>query len=152
VTAGALVRLATLGSLGLLAAAWAFQHLGGLAPCSLCLWQRWPHAVAVLMGTLALMLPGVVWPLLGALAVGASAVLGAYHTGVERGWWQGPTTCSGGDIGQLSPEELLAQIMAAPLVRCDEVAWQLLGLSMASWNVLASLALALVWLAAARRA
>ena len=150
-TAGALVRLATLGSLALLAGAWAFQHLGGLAPCSLCLWQRWPHAVAVLMGTLALMLPGVVWPLLGALAVGASAVLGAYHTGVERGWWEGPTTCSAGPIGGLSTDELFDQIMNAPLVRCDEVPWEMFGLSMASWNMVISLVLMALWIAAARK-
>ena len=126
----------------LLAAAYAFQHLGGLAPCALCLWQRWPHGVAILIGIAFLFLiPARFLNALGCLAALSTAGIGLYHTGVERKWWQGPSTCSGAsDIGTLSPKELLDQIMTAPIVRCDEVPWQMLGLSMASWNMLASLA------------
>lgn len=149
-SARGLVTVATLGSLTLLLAAWGFQHIGGLAPCELCLYQRWPHAVAVLIGAIAFMLPGRIWPLIGAATTLLSANLGFYHTGVERGWWQGPATCSAGDISQLTPEELFEQIMAAPLVSCDVVAWEMLGLSMATWNMLASLLLMGIWLAAAR--
>ncbi|RBI85118.1 disulfide bond formation protein B [Rhodosalinus halophilus] len=152
-TRNRLILIAAGGSALLLAAAFAFQHLGGLAPCALCLWQRWPHAAAVALGGLGLMLPGAVLPLFGAVAAGASGGLGVYHVGVEQGWWQGPATCSGsGDIGALSVEELAARIMAAPVVRCDEIAWSFGGLSMAGWNAVLSFALAAVWIAAAARA
>lgn len=147
-----LILAAAGGSLALLAGAFAFQHLGGMAPCPMCLWQRWPHAAAIVIGALALALPGRALPLLGALAALVTAGIGLFHTGVERGWWQGPSTCTSGPTGGLSPQELLDQIMAAPLVRCDEVPWELFGLSMASWNALVSLGLVLLWLAAARAA
>ena len=155
-TRPSLILIATLGSALLLGGAFAFQFLGGLAPCPLCLLQRWPHAAAVLIGLLALALTrsaGVQrgLALIGALAALTTAGLGLYHTGVERAWWQGPDTCTSGGIGGVSADQLLDQILAAPIVRCDEVAWQMAGLSMASWNMLAALALALIWLAAARR-
>lgn len=145
-----LILAAAGGSAALLLGAFAFQHLGGMAPCKLCLWQRWPHGAAVLIGLAALWLPGRALPLLGALAALTTAGIGAYHAGVERGWWEGPTSCSGGPVTGLSPQELMDQILAAPLVRCDEIPWEMLGLSMAGWNALASLALAALWLAAAR--
>jgi disulfide bond formation protein DsbB len=144
-----LILTAAGGSLALLLGALAFQHLGGLAPCKMCLWQRWPHGAAVILGALALLVPGRILPLAGAAAAATSAGIGLYHTGVERGWWQGPDTCTSGPIAGLSPEDLLNQILAAPVVRCDEVAWSMLGLSMASWNAVLSLLLVAVWLAAA---
>ena len=155
-TRPSLILIATLGSALLLGGAFAFQFLGGLAPCPLCLLQRWPHAAAVLIGLVALALTRSAGlqrglALIGALAALTTAGLGLYHTGVERAWWQGPDTCTSGGIGGVSADQLLDQILAAPIVRCDEVAWQMAGLSMASWNMLASLALALIWLAAARR-
>jgi disulfide bond formation protein DsbB len=143
------VVLAAGGSVALLAGAFIFQALG-YPPCALCLWQRWPHAAAIAIGGLSLALPSVVLPLAGALSALATAAVGLYHTGVERAWWEGPTTCTASPLGQLSPQELMEQIMTAPLVRCDEVAWSLAGLSMASWNAILSLCLALVWLVAAR--
>ena len=88
---------------------------------------------------------------LGAAAVLTSAGIGSYHTGVERGWFDGPDTCTSNPVGGLTPDELFDQIMAAPLIRCDEVAWQFLSLSMASWNMLISLALAALWIVAARQ-
>lgn len=145
-----LVILAAGGSVALLLGAFAFQHLGGLAPCKLCLWQRWPHAAAIGLGVLALAVPGVLLPLLGMLAALGTAGIGAYHTGVERGWWEGPTSCTSSGGSGLSADELFDQIMAAPLIRCDEVPWEMFGLSMASWNVVISLALALIWAMAAR--
>jgi len=89
--------------------------------------------------------------LLGGGAALATAGVGLYHTGVERGWWEGPTTCTSGPIGNLTPEQLMEQIMTAPLVRCDEVPWELFSLSMASWNAIVSLGLAVLWFAAARQ-
>lgn len=138
------------GSIALLMAAFAFQHLGGLPPCKMCIWQRWPHVAAIALGSIALVIParGLAW--LGMIAALVTAGIGGYHTGVERGWWEGPSTCSAGDTSGLTVDQLMDQILNAPLVRCDEVAWQMFGLSMASWNMLASLALALLWLMAAR--
>jgi disulfide bond formation protein DsbB len=145
-----LIALAAGGSAALLAGAFAFQHLGGMAPCELCLWQRWPHAAAIAIGAAALALGtgGLAWA--GAVAALATAGIGAYHTGVERKWWDGPAACSGGDMGALTSDQLFDRIMSAPLVRCDEVPWDMLGLSMASWNALIALALAALWIAAAR--
>ncbi|MEQ9257983.1 MAG: disulfide bond formation protein B [Roseovarius sp.] len=145
------ILAAMLGSAALLLAAWGFQYLGGLAPCKLCIWQRWPHGAAVAIGVVALVVPGTLLPLLGALAALTTAGLGLYPTRVERGFWEGPSTCSSAAPGSLSADDLFDQIMSAPLVRCDEVAWQMLGLSMASWNALAALALAALWVMAARR-
>ncbi|MCB2116204.1 MAG: disulfide bond formation protein B [Rhodobacteraceae bacterium] len=146
-----LVLLAAGGSAALLLGAFVFQYFG-YAPCKLCLWQRWPHAAAIAIGLLAFAVPGAWLRWAGALSATATGILGIYHTGVERAWWQGPDSCTSGGSLAGSADDLLNQIMAAPLVRCDEVAWSLLGLSMASWNAIASFALALIWVAAARRA
>ena len=146
-----LIVIATLGSAALLAGAFVFQAFG-YAPCHLCLLQRWPHGAAVLIGAIALLTGWRLLPYLGAAAALTTAGLGLYHTGVERQWWEGPTTCTSGSIAGVDPKDLLNQILAAPIVRCDEVAWQMLGLSMASWNMLASLVLVGIWIAAARRA
>jgi disulfide bond formation protein DsbB len=151
-----LITLATLGSAALLAGAFAFQHIGGLAPCALCLQQRWPHAAAILIGILAVLLArqplARLLAVCGALAAAATAGLGVYHTGVERGWWAGPDTCSAaGNIAGVSSEDLLDQILAAPVIRCTDVAWEMLGLSMASWNAVLSGVLVGVWVMAATR-
>ncbi len=144
------IALATLGSATLMLAALGFQYVGQMPPCKLCYWQRYPHVAAIVIGVLALVIGNRFLSLLGALAALATASVGIYHTGVERGWWEGPTSCTSSDIGGLSSEDLMAQIMSAPLVRCDEVPWDLFGLSMASWNALASLAIAVIWLMAFR--
>src|SRR5690606_12255015 len=144
------VLLAAAGSAALLLGAFGFQ-LAGYAPCHLCLLQRYPHAVAIAIGALALFVGGRLLPLLGALAALTTAGIGLYHTGVERHWWEGPQTCTSGGIGGLSVDDLMARIDAAPLIRCDEVAWELFGVSMASWNMLFSLVLAGIWLLAWRR-
>lgn len=134
-----MIRLAALGSALLLAGAFVFQALG-YQPCAMCIWQRWPHVVAIAAGLIALRLPVVAW--LGAAAMAVSAGLGLYHTGVERDWWEGPASCTGGgDLGDLLST-------AGTLVMCDDVAWELFGLSMASWNAVASLVLLGLWLRA----
>ncbi|MEY8834563.1 disulfide bond formation protein B [Phaeobacter italicus] len=144
-----LIILASAGSAALLLGAFGFQYIGEMAPCKLCIWQRYPHGAAVVIGAVALAFPLLILPYLGALGALATAGVGAYHTGVERGWWEGPSTCTSGPIGNLSADELMQQIMSAPLVRCDDVPWEMLGLSMASWNAVASFVLALLWIAAA---
>lgn len=148
-----LTLLAAGGSAGLLLGAYAFQYIGGMAPCTLCLWQRWPHGAAVLIGVFALTIGGRYWGYLGALAAATTAGIGMFHTGVERGWWEGLASCSAGSIKGLSVTELLDPTanVAAP-VRCDAVPWEMFTLSMASWNVILSMVLVALWLASARRA
>ncbi|WP_103333616.1 disulfide bond formation protein B [Pseudotabrizicola formosa] len=149
----ALVALAGAGSAAVLAGAFAFQHIGGLAPCALCLWQRWPHAAAVVIMALALMVPHRGLRLLGALAALTTAAIGGFHMGVEYGWWEGLATCGGSAITGISVDDLLnpAASVGTP-ARCDQVAWSLAGISMAGWNMILSLGLAGIWLMAARRA
>ena len=144
-----LIVIAAGGSAALLIGAWIFQAFG-FPPCKMCIWQRWPHGIAVVIGAAALLLPWAILPLLGALSAATTGGIGVYHSGVERGWWDGPGSCSAGDITGLSTEDLMEQIMAAPLVRCDEVAWELFGLSMATYNALMSFGLAAIWLMAWR--
>jgi disulfide bond formation protein DsbB len=146
------ILLAGLGSLVLVLGALGFQFLGDLAPCPMCIWQRWPHVAASAIAIVALTL---LWRLrrpisaLGFVAMGISAGLGAFHVGVEQKWWSGPGTCSGLNPSGLSSGDLLNQIVTAELVPCDEIAWEFLGISMAGWNALISVGLALLWLFAA---
>lgn len=146
-----LTLLATLGSAGLLGGAFAFQYIGGLAPCQLCLYQRWPHAAAILIGIVALATGwrGLAW--LGALAALATAAVGVFHFGVEQFWWEGLATCTAGSIEGISTADLLDPSKdVAAVVRCDEIAWSMLGISMAGWNVILSLIFAGLWVKAAR--
>lgn len=142
-----LISLATIGSCALLGGAFLFQFFG-FAPCEMCLWQRWPHAAAIAIGAAAVSLNAgwLAWP--GALAAAVTGGIGVYHTGVERDWWEGPASCTAS--GGLDMTNLLST-EGSGIVLCDEVAWEMLGLSMASWNALFSFALMAVWLMAARR-
>jgi disulfide bond formation protein DsbB len=133
------------GSAALLAAALGFQYLGGLAPCPLCIWQRWPHAIALALGLALLAWPRRWLALAAGLAVLAGGGIGVYHAGIERGWWAGPTTCTAPDPGAVAPDVLLDQILETPVVLCDEIAWSWLGISMAGWNAILSLGLAWLW-------
>ena len=143
-----LILIAAGGSLASLLGAFGFEYIGDMPPCKLCIWQRWPHAVAILAGILALTLRSKLWPLAGFLGAATTSAIGFYHTGVERKWWEGPTSCTSSGTEGLSPAELLEKIMAAPLVRCDEVPWEMFTLSMATWNGIGALVLALIWLRA----
>jgi disulfide bond formation protein DsbB len=145
-----LILLAALGSVALLGGAYAFQHLGGMAPCKMCLWQRWPHAAAIAIGIIGFITGRRELALVGFLAALTTSGIGIYHAGVEQMWWEGPTTCTSGSISGLSTDELLAQILNAPVVRCDEIAWSLFGISMAAWNAILSFIFALIWLKAFR--
>ena len=145
-----LTTIAAAGAAALLLGALGFQYIGEMPPCKMCYWQRYPHVAAVGLGLLALFIPGVILPYLGALALLVTAGIGLFHAGVERGLWEGPTTCSSQSIKGLSADELLNQILSAPVVRCDEIPWEMFGLSMAGWNAVASLGLAVLLIAAAR--
>jgi len=140
----ALARLvALLLPLGLLGGALASQYLGGLAPCEMCYWQRWPHAAAILFGAIAFTAPADaprarMLTLAAAAAIAVSGAIGVYHAGVEAGLFEGLTTCSA-MAGGGSADELLESIMRTPLVRCDQVQFSFLGISMAGWNAILSL-------------
>ncbi|WP_367180555.1 disulfide bond formation protein B [uncultured Jannaschia sp.] len=141
---------AAAGSAALLGAAYLYQ-LAGYAPCTMCIWQRYPHGVAIALGLALLVLGrGRVLLAFGALAAGTTAALGLYHTGVERGWWEGPSACTGGasDLSAMTGADLLSFDTTETLVLCDEVVWEFLSLSMASWNAILSALLAGVWIAA----
>ena len=146
---------AAAGSAALLLGAFVFQALG-YAPCAMCIWQRYPHAIAIGMGAMLLFaLPILPILIIGALSVLSTSALGVFHTGVERGWWEGPTSCTGSglDVSQMSVSELLpsASSNASNLVLCSEVVWEFLTLSMASWNAILSGVLACLWLVAIAR-
>ncbi len=135
------------GSLALLGGAFLFQALG-YPPCEMCLWQRWPHAAAIVIGLVALRVQGWFLPLLGALAAGITGAIGVFHTGVERDWWEGPTSCTGGGVlDGLSGSDLLA-VEGPRVVMCDQVSWEFLTLSMPSWNAILSFALMIGWIIA----
>ncbi len=146
-----MIGAALLGSAGLLLGAFAFQYLGGLAPCKMCIWQRWPHGLVIVIGLAAYLTDNRMLAIIAGLVVLIGAAIGFYHAGVEQAWWEGPSTCTSGSIQGLTTEQLMEQILNAPLVRCDEIAWSMLGLSMAAWNGVISLGLAALWWLGARR-
>jgi disulfide bond formation protein DsbB len=139
-----------LGSVALLAGALAFQYVGGLAPCPLCILQRWPHVVVVVLGLAILAWPSRGLAVLAGLTMLVGAGIGVYHVGIEQNWWEGPATCTAPVAGSVAPGELLDRILEAPVVACDAIAWSWLGVSMAGWNAILSLALAVLWFRAAR--
>jgi disulfide bond formation protein DsbB len=132
-----------------IAGAWFFQYGIGLVPCPLCLEQRVPYYAAIPLalalgflarGSRRATLTRILLVALAAiLAYGAG--LGAYHAGVEWGWWPGPATCSGARLP--GSDSILSQMQGARVVPCDEVQWRFLGLSLAGYNVLIAGALAL---------
>jgi disulfide bond formation protein DsbB len=140
----------------LLAGALGSQYIGGLHPCEMCHWQRWPHYAAVALALASFALRGsadkgrsLVW--LAGLAILISGLIGVYHAGVEAGIFEGLTQCSSmGAAG--SAQDILADIMATPLVRCDQVQFSFLGISMAGWNAILSIGAAMVilWLSLRR--
>lgn len=130
--------LILVGSGGLLAGALLFQHLGGLAPCEMCWWQRWPHVAALVLALLAwAMGHNRVVLVLAGLAVLTTAAIGYFHAGVEYHWWPGITACSAAPLsGNIA--DITAMVLATPLIRCDAAAWTLFGISMAGYNALLS--------------
>ncbi len=138
-----------------LAGAWFFQLVLDIRPCPLCLEQRYAYYLAVPLALAVafaasrgaprqVVLAGFAVLLLAALA---NAWLGGYHAGVEWKFWQGPTDCSGPVVDLGSAGTLLQRLDTVKVIRCDEVQWRFLGLSLAGYNVLISLLMALmaVW-------
>lgn len=147
--------LILLVSLGALAAAYASEIWGGLKPCVLCYYQRYAYAGAGALGLAALLLEAKPRRLLVGLA-GLGFLTGAaiafFHVGVEQHWWRGTTACHAPEIDMSLPiEQLREQLLATDFVACDQISWSLFGISMAGYNVLASLLLGLASIWAARR-
>jgi disulfide bond formation protein DsbB len=130
-------------SVAVLGGALLSQYRGGLAPCELCLLQRWPWAAAIIISLIAITvrirsaLPWVALLLAVVFAVGSA--LAVYHVGVEKHWFVGPNACTGAATAADTVEALKARILGQMPVRCDEPAWSLWGISLAGWNLLASL-------------
>jgi disulfide bond formation protein DsbB len=141
----------------LLAGAYGSEIWGGLYPCEMCWWQRYAHFAGLGFALLSLLLRkapdrgrSFVW--LAALAILVSGGIGAYHAGVEADIFEGFTTCTSSTAAGLSSDELLKAIMAAPIVRCEDVQFSFLGISMAGWNAILSVlaALSILWLSLRR--
>lgn len=152
------IKLAGIGSAALLIGAFGFQYIGGMAPCELCIWQRWPHGTAILIAFIALLFIRYkrirsFLCIIGAICAFSSAAVGVFHVGVEHGWWEGLASCSGGTlITTLDMNDLLnPNIDIAAPVACDQVPWSFAGISMAGWNAILSALLGFLWLFAAKR-
>lgn len=150
-----------LASASLLAGAFAFEHLGGLPPCPLCYTQRWVHAAALafaLLSFIAIQASGAVrqvsrllcW-ILGLIFL-VSLYWGGFHAGIEYGLWAGPASCTALGNTEVSLESLTAALNTSTnVVMCDEIAWSMLGISMAGWNAIVSAGLAAMSFASAFR-
>ena len=135
----ALARMVALGvPTALLGGAYLSQYVGGLHPCEMCYWQRWPHFAAIAFAGLAFLFAAPsrnarLLTALAAVAIAVSGAIGVFHAGVEYKWWEGLTRCSSGGAMTLD------QIMNVPLIRCDQVQFSFLSISMAGWNAILSL-------------
>ncbi len=155
-----MLGLVALSSAALIAGAWWFELVMGLLPCKLCLEQRWPHYGVMALGAAALAssfaglrLERAALLLLG-LGLAGSALFGAYHSGVEWGWFAGPNDCGGASPAAAgSTADFLRQLQTTRVVSCTEAAWRFLGLSLAGWNAVFSAGLAglALWAAKAAR-
>ncbi|MES2120371.1 MAG: disulfide bond formation protein B [Pseudomonadota bacterium] len=135
--------IALLLPVALLGGALGSQYLGGLHPCEMCYWQRWPHAGAIVLALGAFTAPATsgrarTLTILAAIAISISGAIGVYHAGVEAKVFQGFTQCTALPKAA-STAELLKQIVRAPLIRCDQVQFRFLGISLAGWNAILSL-------------
>ncbi|MBL8838097.1 MAG: disulfide bond formation protein B [Alphaproteobacteria bacterium] len=146
-------------SAAVLGTALGSQFIGGLRPCELCHWQRYPYVATILLGIAGAVLArraprGNAAPALAALAglvFLAGAGIAFFHVGVEYKWWEGTNACGAGGGTIQSIDDLRRMLESAPIVRCDEPAWSMAGISMAGYNMLVSLALAAIALLGARR-
>jgi len=139
-----------------LGAAFGSQHIGGLQPCILCIYQRYPYGVVIALGLLMLLARrstrlAALLAALAAVALFVDAGIAAFHVGVEQHWWEGTKACSSLIDPTLSPEELIKALEQAPVVACDKVAWSLFGISMAGYNFLYATAAGVIAAAVALR-
>lgn len=130
-----------------LAGAWFFQLVVGLSPCPLCLDQRIPYYIAVPLAIVVALIAdrksiARAGFLALALVLAIGCALAIYHAGIEWKFWPGPQDCSGAVV-QLNSGSLLDQMNQTRVIRCDEAAWRLFGISLAGYNALIALALML---------
>jgi disulfide bond formation protein DsbB len=134
----------------LLAGAYLGEYQFGLYPCEMCWWQRYAHFAALALAVISTVArPKQVWIALAALGILASGLIGAFHAGIEYGWWEGFTTCTS-EVQDTGGDPLEA-IMNAPLVRCDVAQWTLAGISLAGFNAIISILSALAIFALLRK-
>ena len=125
-----------------------FEYVLDLKPCKLCTWQRVPHIVVLFLGLFILTKNSFKTTLcsLCTLLIFSGVLLSGYHVGVEYKLWSGPVTCSGNNLSTtLSANLFLEAILNTPIVRCDEIKWSFMGISMAGWNFLISFVLSITW-------
>ncbi|WP_025897680.1 disulfide bond formation protein B [Sneathiella glossodoripedis] len=142
-------------SVAVLVAVFVAQYGFDLKPCVLCVYQRWPYGAVILLSILGILASRYVQRkyllLICALAFATTASIAFYHVGVEQHWWLGTSSCTA-DAGKVnSLAELKAQIMAAPITKCDEIAWQLFGISMAGYNFILAALMVIFTLLSAKR-
>lgn len=133
-----------LSTIAVLGAAYIFQYGFGYAPCELCYYQRYPYMAVIALSGLGLIDHKNIIKLnksvlvfilfICALLLVTDASIAAYHAGVEYKWWLGPSACTSTVTLGGSIEEQLAQLMSAPIIRCDQAPWSLFGISMAGYN------------------
>jgi disulfide bond formation protein DsbB len=132
-----------LASAAVLGAALLSQYWGGLMPCELCLYERWPWAAAIVIAFVATMVgsrPALPWVAgLLALVFAAGSALAFYHVGVEQHWFAGPSACTAPAGAADTVAALEAQLRHQQPVRCDQPAWTLFGVSLAGWDLVAAL-------------
>ena len=127
------------------------EHIFGFAPCSLCLIQRYPHILVSITSVWLIFFRThnfLLYPL-NTLVMALSIILAAYHVGVEQSIFQGPQSCSSSNISLMSEksaEALLQDILNTSVIRCNEVTWSFLNLSMATWNLILSIGLFIGWM------
>ena len=135
-----------------IAGAWFFQLVLEILPCPMCLEQRYayyftiPFAVLVALAAAkgaprSMVLAGLA--VLALVALG-NAVFGGYHAGVEWGFWPGPTDCTGSGFDPGKAGSLLENLDKVKVIRCDEVQFRFLGISLAGYNALISLLMAAI--------
>ncbi len=128
----------------LLASAITFEFFYDLAPCKLCIWQRWPHVIIIAIMLLGLSILNKTWILLLiSLSAIVTGIIGFYHTGIEQGWWLGPSGCSSQFGSETDISNLTTLLLETPVVKCDEIVWSLFNISMAGWNSLVSFFIAI---------
>lgn len=135
--------LAAAGSVAMMIGALMFQYIGGMAPCQMCIWQRWPHVIAIVIGILIWFVPNRILAALGGITVLIGAGIGFFHAGVEQKWWEGPTSCTGDGLSLT--DNLLDLTAPVHVVMCDVIPWAMFGISMAGWNGIISVGLAVLW-------
>ncbi|HEX8300849.1 disulfide bond formation protein B [Sphingomonas sp.] len=140
--------------LALIAGALGSQVIGGLIPCEMCHWQRWPHYAAIIVAAMSFAISHrptrMLFVLFAAMLIALSGAIGVFHAGVEYHWWPGITPCTT-NVAQGNPMDILAETLKKPLIRCDSAQWSLFGISLAGFNAIISLAGAVAIFALAGR-